>query len=134
VPVERKGRDEEAPDRPTSPAKQLSIFPQSQKERTVGVALNQDGDSNLISFDGIVDIASAAELKAALLLAIEAGRTICVSLEKATSLDVTALQLIWAAEREARRLGVEFTRRGEVPESIRAGLASAGLMKISIFE
>ncbi len=100
----------------------------------MGVALNQDGNSSVISFDGIVDIASAAELKAAFLLAIEAGRKICVSLENATSLDVTTFQLVWAAEREAKRLGVEFTRRGEVPENIRAGLASAGLMRISIFE
>ena len=100
----------------------------------MGVVLNQDEDSSLISLDGVVDIASAAELKAAFLLAIDAGKKICISVENVSDLDVTAFQFVWAAEREAKRRGVEFARRGKVPESIRAGLARVGLTKVSIFE
>ena len=61
---------------------------------------------SLIGLEGAIDIASAAELKKLLLEGLNSGREVRVSLAGATDLDVTAVQLLWAAEREASRSGV----------------------------
>jgi anti-anti-sigma regulatory factor len=100
----------------------------------VGIALNQDGNSSLLELDGAIDISVAADLKAGLLRAIEAGQEIRVSVEKADELDITAVQLLWAARREAARRGVAFSVAGTVPESIRRDLANAGLTGFGVLE
>ena len=62
--------------------------------------------------------AAAAELKAVLLQALDSGKTVRVSLEAATYLDVTAIELLWAAEREAIKRGVGFTLAEPAPEGV----------------
>jgi len=52
--------------------------------------------------------AARAELKDLLIEKLKSGSAVYVSLESATGLDVTAVQLLWAAAREAQRVGVEF--------------------------
>jgi anti-anti-sigma regulatory factor len=99
----------------------------------MGISLNQLDDSSLIRLDGVIDIASAVELKAALLEAFEAGKDVRISLEATTDLDVTAFQLLWAAEREAKRLGVGLTLTGQPPEPVLSPLASVGLDGLGIF-
>jgi anti-anti-sigma regulatory factor len=96
------------------------------KERLVPVTLERSDALSLIRLEGGVDIATAAELKGVLLEALESGKQMSVSVEAATSLDVTAVELLWAAEREARRSGVGFTLAGEVPEQISSTLIDAG--------
>ena len=55
-----------------------------------------------------------------------------MDLERATELDVTTVQLLWAAEREARASGRGFTFAGRVPEEISAAMADAGLEKFPV--
>ena len=74
-----------------------------------------------------MDIAASAELKKALLEALSAGKKVSVNLGKATELDVTAVQLLWAAAREARGLGVEFALDGQELPEIRSALLDSGL-------
>ena len=99
----------------------------------MGIKVIATDGGQRICLEGATDIASAAALKAALLEAIATGREVRVSLEGASSLDVTALQLLWAAKREARRLNVEFVFEGEPPEAIRGSMASMGLEGLGIF-
>jgi len=49
-----------------------------------------------------------------------------VDLEHTTELDVTALQLLWAAERKARASGMGFSLLGRVREEISVALSDAG--------
>jgi hypothetical protein len=55
-------------------------------------------------------------------------------LESATELDVTAVQLLWAAGCEARRLGVRFVLAGSLPEGTCAIFVDTGLDKFLIAE
>jgi anti-anti-sigma regulatory factor len=97
------------------------------KETGLSIELNQTGDLSLILLEGVVDIGCAEELKIALLQAMEAGREIRISTEQASGFDVCAYQLLWAAQRDAKRLGVRFEFKGELPAGIEALLASSGL-------
>jgi anti-anti-sigma factor len=98
----------------------------------VSITLDQNEGQCLIRLEGEVDISSAAELKKLLLEALASGRGLRMDLERTTELDVTALQLLWAAEREARGSGVGFSVLGRVPEEISAALSDAGFKEFLI--
>jgi ABC-type transporter Mla MlaB component len=80
----------------------------------VPLTLKQRDESSLLCLEGTVDIACAAELKALLIEGLSGAKPVRVSIEKAASLDVTAVQLLWAAARESRAAGVELTLDGPV--------------------
>lgn len=80
----------------------------------------------VVHLDGEISIPLAVELKNVLLLALESGKEICLDLEKATELDITALQLFWAAKRGAVEVGSRFTVAGRAPENILSGSMDAG--------
>ena len=79
------------------------------------VTLEQKDALTLIQLEGAVDIGCAAELKELLIEKLKSGSAVYVALESATGLDVTAVQLLWAAGREAKRVGVEFGFKGQTP-------------------
>ena len=81
----------------------------------------------ILRLEGEVDVTSAAELKLALIEAISSRQEVQVDLAGATDLDVTAIQLLWAANREAEKAGVRFAVTGEVSENIRNAVCEAGL-------
>ncbi len=74
----------------------------------MATTLEQNGAQCLIRMEGEITVACAAELKKALVQALARGNDLRMDLESATELDVTALQLLWVAEREARKLAVGF--------------------------
>ena len=80
----------------------------------------------MVRMEGEIDIGCAAELKKLLIEALGCGVPVRVVLEDATDLDATAVQLLWAAGREAKGLGAEFGLAGRTPERIAATLAEAG--------
>lgn len=90
------------------------------------VSLEQDGALSLIRLQGAIDIGCAQELKGLLVQGLKTGAGVRVSLAEATDLDVTAVELLWAARREARALGVGFALEGRVPEAVLTFLAEAG--------
>lgn len=96
-------------------------------EPSANIALSQNEDIAIIRLHGGVDIAMAAELKAALLKAAGSGCGICIQLTDAAALDVTAFQLLWAANQEAKRAGVSFKISGHLSESIGKAFAELGL-------
>jgi anti-anti-sigma regulatory factor len=103
-----------------------------QKELIVSVVLEESQELSVIRLDGSIGIASAAELKKLLLQALGPGKEVRVSLERSTDLDVTAVQLLWAAGREAKRSGARFTFMEAMPEEISIALGDAGFDKFSL--
>jgi anti-anti-sigma factor len=86
----------------------------------------------VIRLEGEMDIGSAAELKAVLEEALAARRETRISLETATGIDVTTVQLLWAAEREARARGMVLALEGPVPEVLRTTLRNAGFERFPL--
>ncbi len=91
------------------------------------VSLEQDGALSRIRLEGAIDIGCGQELKELLTKGIEAGSEVRVLLAEATDLDVIAVELLWAARREARASSVGFAFAGQLPEPVSAALAEAGL-------
>ncbi len=93
----------------------------------MGVTLECGYEANRVLLEGTVDIAAAAELKATLEEALRGGKEVCVSLDAARYVDVTAVQLLRAAARAAKTAGLGFSGTGTLPEPARAALRDAGL-------
>ena len=87
---------------------------------------------SLIHFEGDVSISSAAEFKLVLLRALARGKAIHIDLACVTEIDITALQLLWAAEREAKGAGIGFSLVGQWPEDVATALAAAGFESFPI--
>jgi hypothetical protein len=81
---------------------------------------------NTIRLEGAVDITSSAQLKTALVEAIKNGGSLHFSLDNVTCLDVTAIQLLWAAERAARSAGMPVEVDGRLPRELLDNLAALG--------
>jgi anti-anti-sigma regulatory factor len=91
------------------------------------VTLKLGKEKSTLCLDGQIDIASSAELKKALLDALSAGKKLGVSLQRVTDLDVTAVQLLLAARREARSAGIGFAFDKRETQEVTAALADVGL-------
>ena len=96
------------------------------------VTLEQKDALTFIHLEGAIDIGCAAELKDLLIERLKSGAAVSLSLEAATALDVTAVQLLWAAARQAERAGVEFGFKGQTPEAVRCALADAGIEEFPV--
>jgi ABC-type transporter Mla MlaB component len=64
-----------------------------------------------IRLAGQMGLPSAAELRDGLRAWLAAGRDLEWDLEEVEEIDIAILQLLWVAEREARRTGVKVTCR-----------------------
>lgn len=98
----------------------------------VAVTIDQSEAHCLIRLDGEVGIACAAELKKVMLQALASGKDLQVDLQRATELDVTAMQLLWAAEREARKSGRRLFLAGQAPKEIIAAAGEAGFERFPV--
>jgi anti-anti-sigma regulatory factor len=72
------------------------------------VTLQRQESTWLIRLEGRVTLTSAAELKEVLLEWLSAGKNLELDLEPAEEIDITIMQLLWAAGREAARTGVKI--------------------------
>jgi hypothetical protein len=104
------------------------------KEKLLPVSLEQDGALGRIRLQGGIDIGCAQELKALLVQGLSSSTELRVLPAEATELDVTAVQLLWAARCEATTLSVGFAFEGQVPEPVAASLAEVGLETSSATE
>jgi chemotaxis protein histidine kinase CheA len=87
----------------------------------VPLTLESSDSLSKISLEGEIDIGCAAELQGLLVHALGSSKEVQVSLGSATDLDVTAVQLIWAARRAASASAVEFAVTGPVSEPLASG-------------
>ena len=97
----------------------------------MGIVREETGTGNELRLEGAIDIGCASELKSLLTEALGSSRDLRVSLEGATYLDVTAVQLLWAASEEARRSAIAFAISDVAPEAVTAALAEAGFTSFS---
>jgi len=93
----------------------------------VPVTFDAGAEPGLIRLEGEVDISQADELRRVLLAALGEKREVRISLETATGIDITTVQLLWAAEREARGMGSVLALQGTVPEALSITVREAGL-------
>jgi anti-anti-sigma factor len=85
----------------------------------------QDGKA-VVEFSGDINVAGSAELKQLLMQAFSTGKEVQLDLSKAAALDVTAIQLLWAAARHAEKANTVLTVAGVVPEAIHNSVREAG--------
>jgi anti-anti-sigma factor len=91
------------------------------------ITLEQSGEKSVIHLEGEITIAQGVELKQMLVQALKEGKEVRLDLDSTTEMDVTALQLLYAADREAKKTGVRFFTAGRVPEELSAAATEAGL-------
>ncbi len=96
----------------------------------MGVTLKQSETGILLCLEGAVGVGCAAEFKGMLAQAFGSDREVRISVEGATDLDVTAVQLLWAAERKAKNAEVGFSYVDAPPEALLASLSEAGLQHL----
>ena len=89
------------------------------------IALDVVETQCILRLDGDIDIACSGELKAMIIEALSTHRPVVVDLAGATDLDVTAMQVLWAAARDAERSGISFVA-AVVPEMIAFTVREAG--------
>jgi anti-anti-sigma regulatory factor len=98
----------------------------------VPFTVEQTESSSILQLQGTVDIASAAELKQILTDELGPGKSLRVSLSNSTGLDVTAVQLLYAAHRAAKATGTDFAYQGQLPEQVVSALTQAGFENFPI--
>jgi anti-anti-sigma regulatory factor len=99
----------------------------------MGIVLKHAKQASTLRLDGVLDISVAGELKSALLKAIAAGKPIHISAEGVSDFDITAYQLLWAAEREANGRSIQFSLPEQMPLPIKNAMSELGLdaMRVS---
>jgi ABC-type transporter Mla MlaB component len=88
------------------------------------VSVEKDEARYLIRLEGEVGLAEAAELKSLLLEGLASGRTLQLDLKRIAEIDVTVMQLLQAALREADQAGTVMTAR--MSEAAESALRGAG--------
>ena len=71
----------------------------------MALTIEQRESQSVIRLEGEFTLASAEELKGLLLRGLASGNDLRLDLEQADALEITAMQLLWAAGREADRKG-----------------------------
>lgn len=104
----------------------------SRKQPAVGISLSCSCESSILHLAGAIDLGCAAELKAALVQALDCSRQITVSAAALTSVDVTAVQLLWAAQRAAGQRGMGFAVSAAPVETVERQLAELGMSELKI--
>jgi anti-anti-sigma regulatory factor len=87
-----------------------------------------------VELEGSINISSATELKEKLGIALGAGKDLSVLLGRCSGVDITAIQLLWAAARSARMAGLRFHYAEPVPDRLLATLAEAGIDRASFLK
>ncbi len=80
----------------------------------------------VLRLEGEIDVTCSAELKRALIEAISSGKEVQLDLTQASDLDVTAVQLVWAAKREADKSGASLVIAGDASGNISRTICEAG--------
>jgi len=98
----------------------------------LAIVLEQCEGANAIHLEGVIDISLASEFKATVLEALKSAKPLRLALNEDTDLDVTAIQLLWATEREAKASNVDFMLEGSVPDSVSKTLKDAGFERFPV--
>ena len=77
----------------------------------MSVTMQRSESDLLIRLEDAVNVTSAEELKSLLLEGLVSGRDLYLDLERVEEIDVTVMQLLWAAGREADRKSIRMVTR-----------------------
>jgi anti-anti-sigma regulatory factor len=102
------------------------------RERIVPVAIEQSAERSAVRLDGDVGISAALELKSALTEVLAVGQNLTVELAGVTTLDITTLQLLRAAQRAAANAGTAMLLSGPIPEAMELAMGLAGLERFAV--
>jgi anti-anti-sigma regulatory factor len=91
------------------------------------ITLERNATHAVLRMAGDCSMTTAAELKALLIEGLGAAGRLCVDLGDVEEIDVTVLQLLWAAHGEAARENRELVSR--VPDALAALARAAGFEK-----
>ena len=94
------------------------------------LVLTQDQTVSVIQLEGEIAIGTASELKGAFVEALSSGKDVRVDPSRVTDVDITALQLLWAAERKAAASGIRFVLAHPWPEHVATIAANAGWTRL----
>lgn len=109
-----------------------SMRTKRKQESELAITLEHREEVSVLHLEGSIDIGVAAELKQALLEVLKGTNAVRIALDSSADLDVTAVQLLWAAEREARALNLGFTLEGSLPDSISDSLKEVGFERFPV--
>jgi hypothetical protein len=93
----------------------------------LSIQCEREGSTCRIRLEGAVGVECAAETKQALVDAILPGNEVRLQLDPSADLDVTTIQLLWAAKRDAEATGTKFAVAGDVSGRFSAICSEAGL-------
>ena len=96
------------------------------------VTIEKRAEGSLVRLDGDAGISAALELKGVLIEALASGPELKVDLSGVTALDITTLQLLWAAERAAAKAGTKLLLSVPVPEAMQRTMSLAGLENFAV--
>jgi anti-anti-sigma factor len=113
------------------PPRDRSVAKRIELERNVSVTLDQRGEVSVVGLEGEVDIRAAAELKGALIAALESRQELRVEMAGVTTLDITTLQLLRAFARAAANTGAKLVF-GEMPKAMDLAMELSGLERIGV--
>jgi len=102
------------------------IVPSAVTGLAMAVSLDKGQQLSLLRLDGEIGVTSAAEIKTSLLEALSAGKETRIDLAHATDLDVTAMQLLWAARQAFSVSGIKLALANPVPDPILSELRDMG--------
>jgi anti-anti-sigma regulatory factor len=87
---------------------QLATEDFAERNASLSVTVERNDSRWLIRLEGDVNMLCAAELKGLLLDGLAGGKELQLDLEGVHEIDITILQLLWIAERDAARASSRF--------------------------
>ena len=88
-----------------------------------------DTSGKIVTFSGSLSIDRVQEFKNELMNALTQADTVLLNISRAESVDVSFLQLLYAANKEAKKRKKTFHLTGTVPENLIRAFVLAGVTK-----
>lgn len=93
----------------------------------MSLLIQESGDRFLVQLEDSITISCATELRNLLVEALDGGKRLEVDLTRTTEIDLSAIQLLHAAQLASAQAGVSFTSAGPVPDTVREAIEESGI-------
>jgi anti-anti-sigma factor len=98
----------------------------------VEIEQSAEGPGSVVRLNGDVGICAARELKAALVEALAFSGVLKIDLAGVTAMDITTLQLLWAAQHAAAKAGTQVILARPMPEAVKQAMELAGMEGLAV--
>lgn len=89
----------------------------------------EEKKSRVVDWEGSVTIERIAEVKKEVQESLDQADILYIRLDKLAKIDVSAVQLLYAAHYEAEKQNKEFKITGTIPEALRERLTAGGFLR-----